>query len=82
MPYNHVWVEGDAEDPGKTMDSNTYGPVSLNLLVGRAVAVWGPRMRWLDWSDWENGKDDTASAYRQDVRDRVVKDAVKLEQPS
>lgn len=90
VPYNHVWVEGDAEDPRKTLDSNTYGPVSISLLTGCVVAVLGPRMRWLDWNDWEaagsaddaslKGKD--GSEYRQSVRDRVVKEAVRLEQPT
>lgn len=90
VPYNHVWVEGDAEDPRKTLDSNTYGPVSISLLTGRVVAVLRPRMRWLDWKDWEGaGSADDASLkgrdgsdYRQSARDRVVKEAVRLEQPT
>lgn len=85
VPFNHVWVEGDAEDPRRSLDSNTYGPVSISLLTGRVVAVLGPRMRWLDWTDWEDGKVDGASSgarYRQDVRDRVLKEAVRLEQPT
>lgn len=88
VPWNHVWLEGDAEDPRKTLDSNTYGPVSLSLVTGRVFAVLGPRMRWLKWTDWENEKRESASTdsatvdkYRQSVRDRVVKNAVKLEQP-
>ncbi|KAF7529082.1 hypothetical protein PCG10_008853 [Penicillium crustosum] len=83
VPWNHVWLEGDAEDPRKTLDSNTYGPVSLSLITGRVFAVLGPRMRWLDWTDWESGSTDDAAAdsYRQSVRDRVLKDAVKLDQP-
>ncbi|CAG8193492.1 unnamed protein product [Penicillium salamii] len=81
VPWNHVWLEGDAQDPRKTMDSNTYGPVSLSLVTGRVWAVLGPRMRWLDWKDWETDNDDAVSIHRKSVRDRVVKDAVKLEQP-
>ncbi|CAG7963530.1 unnamed protein product [Penicillium olsonii] len=81
VPWNHVWLEGDAENPRKTMDSNTYGPVSLNLVTGRVWAVLGPRMRWLDWKDWETDSDDAASIHRKSVRERVVKDAVTLEQP-
>ncbi|RAK98217.1 putative mitochondrial inner membrane protease subunit Imp2 [Aspergillus ibericus CBS 121593] len=87
VPYNHVWLEGDAQDPKKTMDSNSYGPVSISLITGRVMAVLHPRWRWLDWSDWENGvvEGDVerrfGEDYRQEVRDRVLKEAVKLERP-
>lgn len=88
VPYNHVWLEGDAEDPRNSLDSNTYGPVSLSLLRGQVIAVLLPRFRWLKWTDWEAGtpddgslKDAPRSGYRQGVRDRVVKDAVRLEKP-
>lgn len=92
VPFNHVWLEGDAEDARKSLDSNTYGPVSVSLITGRVFAVLGPRARWLNWSDWEkeSGSADGAkpdnkqvieNQYRQDVRDRVLKEAVKLEQP-
>jgi inner membrane protease subunit 2 len=87
VPWNHVWLEGDAEDPRKTLDSNTYGPVSLSLVTGRVFAVLGPRMRWLKASDWEEGSggdgdvNSRVEKHRQSVRDRVVKNAVKVEQP-
>jgi inner membrane protease subunit 2 len=83
VPWNHVWLEGDAEDPRKTLDSNTYGPVSISLVTGRVFGVLGPRMRWLNWSDWESesGNETAAEIHRKSVRDRVLKDAVKLEQP-
>lgn len=70
------------------MDSNTYGPVSISLISGRVVAVLSPRMRWLDWRQWESGNVDDVEEdsplgpnYRQEVRNRVVKEAVKLERP-
>ncbi|GKZ21966.1 hypothetical protein AbraIFM66951_007266 [Aspergillus brasiliensis] len=87
VPYNHVWLEGDAKDPRKTLDSNSYGPVSISLITGRVMAVLHPKWRWLDWSDWENGvvegdvERKFGDGYRQEVRDRVVKEAVKLERP-
>lgn len=89
VPFNHVWVEGDAEDPRKSLDSNTYGPISVNLITGRVEAVLWPRMRWLKWEDWEAGEDSTTTAdggtlgknYREDVRRRVLKEAVKLQPP-
>ncbi|KAJ5256541.1 mitochondrial inner membrane protease subunit Imp2 [Penicillium angulare] len=87
VPYNHVWLEGDAEDPRRTLDSNTYGPVSISLITGRVIGVLGPRMRWLDWRNWEAGKIDGSSPdiqqdnYRQRVRERVEKEVVQLEHP-
>lgn len=89
VPFNHVWLEGDAEDPHRSLDSNTYGPVSISLITGRVVAVLGPRMRWLNWMDWEADKVADAGngsrlgdGYRQCVRDRVLKEAVRLEHPT
>ncbi|KAJ5247695.1 hypothetical protein N7468_002678 [Penicillium chermesinum] len=83
VPFNHVWVEGDAEDPSKSLDSNTYGPVSVSLIHGRAVARIWPRARWLDWRDWdaEKSNDSAAENYRQSVRDRVQKGAVEIQRP-
>ena len=89
VPFNHVWLEGDAADPRKSLDSNTYGPVSISLITGRVFAVLGPRWRWLNWKDWETGEVDGAGPngpfednYRQAVRDRVFKGAIELERPS
>ncbi|RHZ44044.1 putative mitochondrial inner membrane protease subunit Imp2 [Aspergillus thermomutatus] len=87
VPFNHVWLEGDAEDPKKSLDSNTYGPVSISLITGRVIAVLRPQFRWLNWRDWEKGVvegDENhrfGENYRQDVRQRVLKEAVKLERP-
>ncbi|PYI26611.1 LexA/Signal peptidase [Aspergillus indologenus CBS 114.80] len=87
VPFNHVWLEGDARDPRKSMDSNTYGPVSCSLITGRVLAVLWPKWRWLNWEDWEKGlvEGDTerrfGEHYREEVRERVVKEAVKLERP-
>ncbi|KAJ5668561.1 uncharacterized protein N7477_007131 [Penicillium maclennaniae] len=82
VPFNHVWLEGDAEDPKRTLDSNTYGPVSISLITGRVVGVISPRFRWLKWQDWEAGKLDDEENYRQNVRDRVLKEAVRMEEPA
>lgn len=87
VPFNHVWLEGDAEDPKKSLDSNTYGPVSISLITGRVIAVLRPQFRWLNWQDWEKGVVEGdedhrfGENYRQDVRQRVLKEAVKLERP-
>jgi inner membrane protease subunit 2 len=92
VPFNHVWLEGDADDPRKSLDSNTYGPVSISLITGRVIAVVWPRMRLLKWWEWdhasngeENGADalkDHGQGFRNSVADRVLKEAVKVESPS
>ncbi|EMC96387.1 hypothetical protein BAUCODRAFT_50487, partial [Baudoinia panamericana UAMH 10762] len=40
VPEGHVWVEGD--NWRSTWDSNHYGPISKNLIIGKAVAVVWP----------------------------------------
>lgn len=90
VPFNHVWLEGDADDPRKSLDSNTYGPVSINLITGSVVAVLYPRMRLLKWWEWDppaeaqadsDSQKEMGEGYRSSVRDRVVKQAVKIEVP-
>lgn len=89
MPFNHVWLEGDAEDPRKSLDSNTYGPVSISLITGRVIAVLWPRTRLLRWWEWDSdGNGDSKDResgerrYGTAVRERVLKEAVKLERPA
>ncbi|OJD15437.1 signal peptidase I [Emergomyces pasteurianus Ep9510] len=76
VPWNHVWVEGDVADAKKTMDSNTYGPVSMSLISGRVMCVLWPRMRMLRWADWAREGGEGATK-----RLRVEEDAVKIETP-
>jgi inner membrane protease subunit 2 len=75
VPWNHVWVEGDVDDSGKSFDSNAYGPVSMNLIHGNVMCVVCPRPRMLRWEDW--GGD--VVGLRQ--RARVQEDAVAVEAP-
>ncbi|KAF2760468.1 LexA/Signal peptidase [Pseudovirgaria hyperparasitica] len=43
IPHGHVWVEGDNHEQNASVDSNDYGPISLNLIDGKARAVvWPP----------------------------------------
>ncbi|TIC99723.1 putative mitochondrial carrier [Colletotrichum higginsianum] len=35
VPQGHIWVEGDGPQ-GQTLDSNTYGPISMALVTGRS----------------------------------------------
>lgn len=44
VPEGHCWVEGD--HTGHTLDSNTFGPVSLGLVNARAVCIVWPPSRW------------------------------------
>ncbi|KAL1963056.1 hypothetical protein VTN77DRAFT_8702 [Rasamsonia byssochlamydoides] len=81
VPFNHVWLEGDVDDPRKSLDSNTYGPVSISLITGRVIAVLWPRMRLLKWWEWDRDDEEGGPDYRRSVRERVVKEAVKLERP-
>lgn len=43
IPANHVWLEGDNVH---SIDSNTFGPVSTGLVIGKAVQVIYPFSRW------------------------------------
>ncbi|ERS97886.1 mitochondrial inner membrane protease subunit 2 [Sporothrix schenckii 1099-18] len=61
IPAGHMWVEGDA-GVGKSLDSNTYGPVSIGLITGQLTHVLLPfdkagRVKW-----WEYPVDDRISA--------------------
>ena len=55
VPEGHVWVEGDGCHSGKpTLDSNTYGPISMNLITGRVTYQLFPlekvgRINWWEW---------------------------------
>ncbi|KAG9784913.1 hypothetical protein ABEF93_001892 [Exophiala dermatitidis] len=42
IPYNHIWVEGDANNRDKSIDSNWYGPISQNLVIGFVTMVLSP----------------------------------------
>ncbi|KAK0111396.1 hypothetical protein ONS95_001757 [Cadophora gregata] len=55
IPANHVWVEGDNKDSTKSLDSNTYGPIPLNLITGRLTHVIWP-WRSLGAIHWEEFK--------------------------
>lgn len=55
VPAGHIWVEGDGYNNGKqSLDSNTYGPISMNLITGRITSVllpwssFGP-IRWWEF---------------------------------
>lgn len=43
IPRNHLWVEGD--NTAHSVDSNTFGPISQGLVVGKVVAIIWPLSR-------------------------------------
>lgn len=69
IPYNHLWVEGDAGDPKKSIDSNTFGPISANLLVGRVLLKLPSLTPWINGTCWE----DEAYPARDRVQDAVTR---------
>ncbi|EXJ78383.1 hypothetical protein A1O1_08783 [Capronia coronata CBS 617.96] len=69
IPYNHIWVEGDANSREKSIDSNWYGPISQNLVIGFVTMVLSP---WyspsvIDWREHD---------YPAKVSGRVENDVV------
>lgn len=61
VPPNHVWVEGDGT---KSLDSNTYGPISIRLVEGQITHILWPfrkaqRVKW-----WEHRLTDRLAATR------------------
>jgi len=69
VPFNHIWVEGDANSRDKSVDSNWYGPISLNLVVGTAKVLLTP---WHSWKVFRPGEND----YPAKKSGRVEYDAV------
>ncbi|PGH23104.1 hypothetical protein AJ80_02878 [Polytolypa hystricis UAMH7299] len=82
VPWNHVWVEGDADDARFSLDSNSYGPISMSLITGRVSCVLWPRWRMLKWEDWEGeGEEGRRRMRGEKQRRRVEMDAVKVGEP-
>jgi inner membrane protease subunit 2 len=53
VPEGHVWVEGD--NAKSSMDSNTYGPISKNLITGKLVYVIWPWSKFgnVNWEEFK-----------------------------
>ena len=68
VPYGHVWVEGDNADPRKSVDSNWYGPIPKNLIIGKVQAVVWPYMRWIKPEHYKGSS-------------RVIQNKHEVEQP-
>lgn len=70
VPYNHIWVEGDGD---KSLDSNTYGPISQNLVIGFVRMAWKPWLNWPVSINWEEHEYPAKKSGR--VEEDVVHDA-------
>lgn len=44
IPRGHCWLEGD--NSKSSLDSNSFGPISLGLIKGKATHVIWPPSRW------------------------------------
>lgn len=72
VPFGHVWVEGDVEDRERSVDSNWYGPISRNLIIGTVIrVVWPSQLRSVPvrWQEWKG------------IGSRLEEDAVNLADP-
>ena len=58
VPFGHVWVEGENPNGRKSLDSNTYGPIGKNLIVGQLKAVVWPwsQASWIRWQDYRESQ--------------------------
>lgn len=52
VPQGHVWVEGDGPRD-KSLDSNTFGPVSANMITGKLVWHISPWRKFGPIKGWE-----------------------------
>jgi mitochondrial inner membrane protease subunit 2 len=54
VPEAHIWVEGDANDDDKSLDSNSYGPISVRLVEGRLTHILYPLHKFGQIAWWEH----------------------------
>ncbi|KAF9881888.1 hypothetical protein CkaCkLH20_01034 [Colletotrichum karsti] len=55
VPQGHIWVEGDGP-ADQTLDSNTYGPISMELVTGKILWFLYP-FRKFGSTKWEEYKE-------------------------
>ncbi|EJS42448.1 imp2p [Saccharomyces arboricola H-6] len=55
LPRGHIWVEGD--NFFHSVDSNTFGPISSGLVVGKVVSIVWPPSRWGSDLELSTGRD-------------------------
>ena len=73
VQHNHIWVEGDVDDREKSRDSNWYGQITQNLVIGRVRAVLEPfwQPQWLNIAE---------HSYPAKRKGRVAEGAVAVDQ--
>ncbi|KAF6836083.1 mitochondrial inner membrane protease subunit [Colletotrichum musicola] len=54
VPQGHIWVEGDGP-ADQTLDSNTYGPISMSLVTGKITWFLYPWRKFgsTKWRDYQ-----------------------------
>ncbi|ORY24962.1 putative peptidase [Naematelia encephala] len=67
IPPGHCWVEGDSRH--RTLDSNTYGPVSMGLVNARVAWILLPFSRW---GPVENGPGKAEGRVEVNERSRLI----------
>ncbi|KAM3423576.1 Mitochondrial inner membrane protease subunit [Cercospora zeina] len=69
VPVGHVWVEGD--NWRRSNDSNAYGPISKNLILGKArFLVWPLReFGGRPWEVWTTRRTKVVPARPKDVKE-------------
>jgi inner membrane protease subunit 2 len=57
VPQGHIWVEGDIKRTDMTVDSNTYGPISKELVSGYVPFIISPwrKFGWVRWWEYRDG---------------------------
>ncbi|KAI1344968.1 LexA/Signal peptidase [Xylariaceae sp. FL0016] len=55
VPEGHIWVEGDGPDRD-TLDSNTFGPISAGLVIGKVTHIIWPLHRSGTVRWWEHAQ--------------------------
>lgn len=73
VQYNHIWVEGDVDNRDKSFDSNWYGPISQNLVLGKVIALLEP---WYRPTPIKVEEHKYPAKQRGRVEENVVKDAM------
>ncbi|ESZ94201.1 hypothetical protein SBOR_5427 [Sclerotinia borealis F-4128] len=55
IPAGHVWVEGDNTGAMKSLDSNHYGPIAVNLITGKPTYILWPwsSVGAIKWERWK-----------------------------
>ena len=74
IPWSHLWVEGDVNDRKRSVDSNYFGPLSTQLIRGKALFVWSPWWNIFSARRLRADRDDWPARKQQRVHKLAVRD--------